>query len=199
MAHSGEALGVRDDHSAANPAPGAANGLRKVIVWAVVDDDGGTVFVEQGRRSAIALNADAGGVKLHRGVAVRVDVKVGQIPVVRPVRVAQTMLLGLRIDMPLGGLEVRRTTAGAVQVNAVPTWCYARQFDVDDDAAWRLLQLRGADHLGLGIDDLGNGEICSLHALGQCAHKERPTEGRRCLAPAKVCIAHGPKPSFQLE
>ena len=195
----GLALGVRDDNAAADPAPGAANGLREVVVWVVVDDDGGTVFVEQRRRRPARIDADAGGVELRGGGAVRRDVEVGQIPVVRSVWIAQPVLLGRRIDVPFGGLEVRRTAAGAVQVNAMPTGRHARQLDIHDDAARRLLKLRGANHLGLGVNDLGNGEIRSEHSLGQRADKERPAEGRRSSALEKVCIGHGTGPPFRFE
>ena len=97
------AISHNGDDTAGDAAAGVADWLGEVVVWLVVDDKRRAVGIEQSRQVA-AGNRNPRGEELSRRCRDHRDGAVGQL---------------VGVDMAGGRLEVGRTGAGGVQVNAV--------------------------------------------------------------------------------
>ena len=141
------------DYAAGNSATGATDRLRHVIVTVRVDDEGGAVVVEQCGRSPLERHPRREEFRV-RG-AVHGNEEIRQIPAAESLGVEQAMLALVRVDVTLGGLEVRLALSHAVQVNAMGSRGQLVYLYEDQYTGWPLLQQRLADGSPDYIDDFG--------------------------------------------
>ena len=90
--------------------------------------------------------------ELRHGAAVGVDVQQRQVAVVRAVGMAQPVGEAARIDVPRGGLEVRRAGPDPMQVDAVGAGRDAAHGDADQNAGGRLLEGHVAERHAAHVD-----------------------------------------------
>ncbi len=141
------------DYAVGNSATGAADRLRHVVVTVRMDDEGGAVVVQQWGRSSLERHPCRE--KLRVRGAVHGNEKARQIPAAGSLGVEQAMFALVRIDVTLGGLEVRLALSHAVQVNAMGSRGQLVYLYEDQYTGCPLLQQRLADGSPEYIDDFG--------------------------------------------
>lgn len=118
---------------AGDPRSGAADGLGDEVVLVCMDDESGTVLIQQGWLSVRTIQRDGAGEELRRARPVGSDKEIGEIAGLVPVWIEQAMNMGGHsVHVATGRLEVRRgTVADLMEVYGVPARREAPGYDVD--------------------------------------------------------------------
>jgi hypothetical protein len=152
------------DYAAGDSCAGISAGVGLVIVHIGVDHDRSAAGLEE--RRGTFTQSDVGIQHRSGGVAVGVDFDIGQVAVVRALRIVFTVLLAGGVEVRACGFEVRSfALTHRVDVHSMDAGRKFCNVNINADSTLGGRERRGADFLTGGVEDVGMRGLRELGAL----------------------------------